>query len=44
MVQQLSAEGLMALAPTVTTIADAEGLDAHKRAVTIRVEQYQTQC
>ncbi|MGR5227978.1 histidinol dehydrogenase [Photobacterium damselae subsp. damselae] len=43
-VQQLSAEGLMALAPTVTTIADAEGLDAHKRAVTIRVEQYQTQC
>lgn len=38
-VQELSAEGLKALAPTVVTMAEAEGLDAHKRAVTIRVEK-----
>ncbi|WCE30698.1 histidinol dehydrogenase [Vibrio sp. SCSIO 43137] len=37
-VQELSADGLQALAPTVVTMAEAEGLDAHKRAVTIRVE------
>ncbi|OBT14034.1 histidinol dehydrogenase [Vibrio sp. UCD-FRSSP16_10] len=38
-VQELSADGLSALAPTVVTMAEAEGLDAHKRAVTIRVEK-----
>jgi histidinol dehydrogenase len=38
-VQELSADGLLLLAPTVVTMADAEGLDAHKRAVTIRVEK-----
>lgn len=38
-VQELSAEGLQQLAPAVTTIAEAEGLDAHKRAVTIRIEK-----
>ncbi|MDC0609496.1 histidinol dehydrogenase [Vibrio sp.] len=38
-VQELSADGLKALAPTVVTMAEAEGLDAHKRAVTIRVEK-----
>lgn len=38
-VQELSAEGLRNLAPTVVTMAEAEGLDAHKRAVTIRVEK-----
>ncbi|MEZ9705114.1 histidinol dehydrogenase [Vibrio breoganii] len=38
-VQELSADGLRLLAPTVVTMADAEGLDAHKRAVTIRVEK-----
>ncbi|MDO6540971.1 histidinol dehydrogenase [Photobacterium sanguinicancri] len=38
-VQELSATGLQQLAPTVTTIAEAEGLDAHKRAVTIRIEK-----
>ncbi|EGS6498983.1 histidinol dehydrogenase [Vibrio parahaemolyticus] len=38
-VQELSAEGLQNLAPTVVTMAGAEGLDAHKRAVTIRVEK-----
>ncbi|MGF1910648.1 histidinol dehydrogenase [Vibrio kasasachensis] len=38
-VQELSAEGLQILAPTVITMAEAEGLDAHKRAVTIRVDK-----
>ncbi|KOE95042.1 histidinol dehydrogenase [Vibrio parahaemolyticus] len=38
-VQELSAEGLQNLASTVVTMAEAEGLDAHKRAVTIRVEK-----
>ncbi|MDG3087686.1 histidinol dehydrogenase [Vibrio hannami] len=37
-VQELSADGILGLAPTVVTMAEAEGLDAHKRAVTIRVE------
>ncbi|KGK16337.1 histidinol dehydrogenase [Vibrio navarrensis] len=41
-VQELSAEGLKNLAPTVVTMAEAEGLDAHKRAVTIRVEKLQS--
>ncbi|MBY8298215.1 histidinol dehydrogenase [Vibrio fluvialis] len=40
-VQELSAEGLQTLAPTVVAMASAEGLDAHKRAVTIRVEKLQ---
>ncbi len=38
-VQELSEEGLKNLAPTVVTMAEAEGLDAHKRAVTIRLEK-----
>nr|WP_276560780.1 histidinol dehydrogenase [Vibrio coralliirubri] len=38
-VQELTADGLKGLAPTVVTMAEAEGLDAHKRAVTIRVEK-----
>lgn len=38
-VQELTAQGLQTLAPTVVTMAEAEGLDAHKRAVTIRVEK-----
>lgn len=38
-VQELTADGLKNLAPTVEIMADAEGLDAHKRAVTIRVEK-----
>ncbi len=37
-VQELTSDGLKGLAPTVVTMAEAEGLDAHKRAVTIRVE------
>ncbi|TMX66822.1 histidinol dehydrogenase [Vibrio rotiferianus] len=38
-IQELSADGLKNLAPTVVTMAEAEGLGAHKRAVTIRVEK-----
>ncbi|MGC9423504.1 histidinol dehydrogenase [Vibrio sp.] len=40
-VQELSVDGLISLAPTVVAIANAEGLDAHSRAVTIRIEQLQ---
>lgn len=40
-VQELTADGLQLLAPTAVTMAEAEGLDAHKRAVTIRVEKLQ---
>ncbi len=38
-VQELSADGLRNLAPAVTCLADAEGLTAHKRAVTIRMDK-----
>jgi len=38
-VQELSQQGLESLAPCVTRIAAAEGLDAHLRAVTIRLEE-----
>ncbi|RJG42511.1 histidinol dehydrogenase [Motilimonas pumila] len=37
-VQELTADGLQGLGSTVTRLADAEGLDAHKRAVTIRLQ------
>ncbi len=36
--QQVTADGLATLAPSVTTLADAEGLHAHARAVTRRLE------
>lgn len=36
-VQQLTAEGLNALAPAVTTLARAEGLEAHARSVEVRL-------
>jgi histidinol dehydrogenase len=38
-VQQLSKEGLQNIANTVTEMATAEGLQAHARAVTIRLEK-----
>ncbi|AMG29665.1 histidinol dehydrogenase [Grimontia hollisae] len=38
-VQELSSDGLQALAPTVVAMANAEGLDAHRNAVTLRVEK-----
>lgn len=36
-VQKASKEGLQAISKTVTTMADAEGLGAHKNAVVVRV-------
>ena len=36
--QELTREGLEALAPTITAMAEAEGLDAHANAVRIRTE------
>ena len=35
-IQQLSAAALKDLAPTITTLARAEGLEAHARAVEVR--------
>ncbi|MGM0525829.1 MAG: histidinol dehydrogenase [Pseudomonadota bacterium] len=37
-VQESTAQGLAGLADAITTLCDVEGLDAHKRAVTIRLE------
>lgn len=37
-VQKLDKEGLLNLGPTVMTLADAEQLEAHKRAVQLRLE------
>jgi histidinol dehydrogenase len=36
-VQQLTAEGLAGIAPAVTTLARAEGLEAHARSVEARL-------
>ena len=36
-VQQLTREGLAALGPHVAVMASVEGLDAHRRAVTLRL-------
>lgn len=36
-IQELSREGLEGLAPVITTMAEAEGLDAHAQAVRIRL-------
>ncbi len=36
--QELTRDGLAALAPTITAMAEAEGLDAHAAAVRIRLE------
>ncbi|TDJ44468.1 MAG: histidinol dehydrogenase, partial [Gammaproteobacteria bacterium] len=38
-VQELTAEGVRNLQPTVSTLARMEGLDAHARAVEVRVER-----
>ncbi|RQG89757.1 histidinol dehydrogenase [Natrarchaeobius halalkaliphilus] len=37
-VQRLSAEGLAGLSGTITTLADAEGLEAHAESVRLRVD------
>jgi histidinol dehydrogenase len=36
--QQLTKEGLENISSTVTTLAEVEGLDAHKNAVKIRLQ------
>ena len=42
--QTISAEGLRLIAPTVETLAEAEGLTAHRLAVSLRVEQLNSVC
>jgi histidinol dehydrogenase len=37
-VQELTPDGLRSLGPTARTLAELEGLDAHARAVTIRID------
>ena len=37
-VQKITRQGLATIAPCITELTDAEGLDGHKRAVTIRLE------
>jgi histidinol dehydrogenase len=39
--QQLSPEGLQGIGPAVEAMASAEGLEAHKRAVSIRLQTFQ---
>lgn len=41
--QELSIEGIQGLGPIVQRIADAEGLDAHKNAVTLRLNALSNQ-
>jgi len=40
-IQELSKKGLKSLGPTVERLAEMEGLEAHKRAVTLRLEALQ---
>lgn len=42
-VQTLSAEGIQKLGPTIMTLANAEGLDAHRNAVAVRLEALKEQ-
>ena len=37
-VQELTPEGLRAIGPVAETLADLEGLEAHSRAVTLRLD------
>jgi histidinol dehydrogenase len=37
-VQELTADGLRLLGPTAETLANLEGLDAHARAVALRLQ------
>ncbi len=41
--QHITREGLASLAPTITTMAEAEGLQAHASAVTVRLSQISAQ-
>lgn len=40
-VQSLTAKGLQRLGPSVAKMAEVEGLDAHRRAVTLRLQDIQ---
>lgn len=42
-VQELSEDGLRAIGPCTATLAQAEQLEAHRRAVTLRLERLQAQ-
>ena len=42
-VQELNVQGLSSLAPCIMTLAEAEGLDAHKQAVAIRMNAISNQ-
>ena len=39
-IQELSREGIEALAPTIVAMADAEGLEAHANAVKVRIAKH----
>lgn len=39
--QEITAEGLKLLGPTVVTLAETEGLEAHANAVRVRLQQIQ---
>lgn len=41
-VQEISPSGLAALAPTIERLADLEGLEAHRRSVSLRVEKFRS--
>ena len=41
--QKISKKGLENIGPSVETMADAEGLDAHKSAVSIRLKQLENE-
>ncbi|RYE08274.1 MAG: histidinol dehydrogenase, partial [Sphingobacteriales bacterium] len=38
--QHLTRDGLQNIGPTVAILAEAEGLQAHKNAITIRLDKY----
>jgi histidinol dehydrogenase len=42
-VQELSEDGLRAIGPCTAILAQAEQLEAHRRAVTLRLERLQAQ-
>jgi histidinol dehydrogenase len=41
-VQSLSAQGLKNIGPAIMALADAEGLDAHRQAVALRLQEMET--
>lgn len=41
--QELTSEGLRLLGPTVITLAEVEGLDAHAESIRVRMEELGSQ-